>query len=472
MKSPTALPYSPRLGSADERQPTTVPKTRRLTDATLVRRSQQGDRRAFAVLAGRYDWRLRGLAHALLLDRAEMDTALGLAYLRAWRDVVRINVKEDVGAWLYRVTYNACIDQLRRRDSPGELSGNAVAAGLASLPAADRVAVVLVDREGFTPASAARILGLTPTALTTRLGAARERLAGYLPRPETEATPPPAEAGGGVAGAASAEGGVAVPPGDEPEAAALAGLGEAGAPGGPAGAGGGVAGAASAEGGVAVPPGDERDAAARRPAGPEESGATGEPPESGAVSAGGGVDGAHANGHDPTGAADDGDATRRRGDASSGVGGASDCSSPAVAAGNGEPDREDADRNGTAAGTRAAGDGESSNGRAGDAEVVDGTAPSGAGGNGGSVGEVDGGNGGTGGNDDGGKGGTGGNDDGGKGGTGGEVDGGNGGTVGNDDGGNGHASNRGRGRRARRRAKHAASQPSTDRPDPNGDAAP
>jgi DNA-directed RNA polymerase specialized sigma24 family protein len=430
MKSPTALPYSPRLGSADERQPTTVPKTRRLTDATLVRRSQQGDRRAFAVLAGRYDWRLRGLAHALLLDRAEMDTALGLAYLRAWRDVVRINVKEDVGAWLYRVTYNACIDQLRRRDSPGELSGNAVAAGLASLPAADRVAVVLVDREGFTPASAARILGLTPTALTTRLGAARERLAGYLPRPETEATPPPAEAGGGVAGAASAEGG------------------------------------------VAVPPGDERDAAARRPAGPEESGATGEPPESGAASAGGGVDGAHANGHDPTGAADDGDATRRRGDASSGVGGASDCSSPAVAAGNGEPDREDADRNGKAAGTRAAGDGESSNGRAGDAEVVDGTAPSGAGGNGGSVGEVDGGNGGTGGNDDGGKGGTVGNDDGGKGGTGGEVDGGNGGTVGNDDGGNGHASNRGRGRRARRRAKHAASQPSTDRPDPNGDAAP
>jgi DNA-directed RNA polymerase specialized sigma24 family protein len=169
-----------------------VPKTRRLSDATLVRRSQQGDRRAFSALLSRYDWRLRGLAHALLLDTAEMDAALGIGYLRAWRDVVRVNTKDDVAAWLYRVTYNACIDQLRRADgptarapvaAPADAADGGIAAGLARLPAAERVAVVLVDREGFSTGSAARILGLAPAALATTLEAAREHLTPYLPPP-------------------------------------------------------------------------------------------------------------------------------------------------------------------------------------------------------------------------------------------------------------------------------------------------
>ncbi len=166
-----------------------MPKTRRLSDASLVRRSQQGDRRAFGALVGRYDARLRGLAYALLLDPGAMDAALASAYLRAWRDVVRLTAKDDAGAWLYRVTYNACIDALRRDgDPPPPSPGKGTRAGLASLPPTDRVAVVLVDREGFTPEGAARILGLAPADFQARLEAARATLAPYLP-PPPEARP-------------------------------------------------------------------------------------------------------------------------------------------------------------------------------------------------------------------------------------------------------------------------------------------
>jgi RNA polymerase sigma-70 factor, ECF subfamily len=164
----------------DDSQPA-MPKSRRLSDATLVRRSQQGDRRAFSALLGRYDRRLRGLAHALLLDRRQMDAALGLAYLRAWRDVVRVTSRDDIAAWLYRNTYNACVDQLRRGEPRTDGAvGDSVGVALAALPPADRVSVVLVDREGFSPASAARILGLSETALVSRLGVAREHLATEL----------------------------------------------------------------------------------------------------------------------------------------------------------------------------------------------------------------------------------------------------------------------------------------------------
>ena len=169
-----------------------MPRSRRLSDATLVRRSQQGDRRSFTALLTRYDWRLRGLAHALLLDPAEMDAALGVGYLRAWRDVVRISPSDNVAAWLYRVVYNACIDQLRRADDPAPRAATAappaggVATGLAALPAAERVAVVLVDREGFSPSSAARIMGLSPDAVTATLDRARATLGEHVP------TAPPA----------------------------------------------------------------------------------------------------------------------------------------------------------------------------------------------------------------------------------------------------------------------------------------
>ncbi len=206
-----------------------------VTDTRLIRRSQQGDRRAFRALLTRHDWRLRGLAHALLLDPEHVDAVLRVAYVKAWREVVRINGRDDASGWLYRVVYNACIDGLRREgtrvgapppaaaDAPGagDAAGGAMqppvqaapAGGngsnpggsaqdrqarlveaLASLAPTDRVAVVLVDREGFSPGAAARILGLAPELLGARLAGARARLTEQLAQVIAAAPAPAAEA--------------------------------------------------------------------------------------------------------------------------------------------------------------------------------------------------------------------------------------------------------------------------------------
>jgi RNA polymerase sigma-70 factor (ECF subfamily) len=205
-----------------------MPKNTSVPDARLVRRSQQGDRRAFRALLTRYDWRLRGLAHALLLDPERVDAVLRVAYVRAWREVVRIDPRQNAAAWLYRLVYNACIDGLRREstrigaapptapdvatvdtadaadatdaavasadppvepepagsngDRPAPTDGRQaqVVEALATLAPADRVAVVLVDREDFAPETAARILGLTPEVLQARVVGARARLTKQL----------------------------------------------------------------------------------------------------------------------------------------------------------------------------------------------------------------------------------------------------------------------------------------------------
>ena len=211
-----------------------MPRTDRATDVNLVRRSQRGDRRAFRALLARYDRRLRGLAHTLLLDAGRVDAVLRMAYIRAWREVVRIRPKEEPAAWLYRMVYNACVDALRREsarsgaappsdvstaeamiaESPGPPpaprppSGSPpaddgaesprpgqgqVEEALAALAPADRVAVVLVDRERFSPSVAARILGLRRDVLETRLAGARAHLVDRLSQERASTAEPATE---------------------------------------------------------------------------------------------------------------------------------------------------------------------------------------------------------------------------------------------------------------------------------------
>jgi RNA polymerase sigma-70 factor (ECF subfamily) len=127
-----------------------------------------------------------------------MDDALQDAYLRAYTALPRFRRESDVGTWLYRIVYNACVDELRRsgrrpepvdpatpgldgpsaRPGPDALVGaaDATVRALAALPVDQRVTVVLVDAEGFGNADAARILGVAPGTIASRLSRARAAL--------------------------------------------------------------------------------------------------------------------------------------------------------------------------------------------------------------------------------------------------------------------------------------------------------
>lgn len=166
-----------------------------LPDHELVELARRGDRGAFEALIRRHDVRMRGLAYRLLADRQVMDDVLHDAYLNAYRGLERFKPGRDVGQWLYRATYNACVDELRRRrrrpltaadaiDPPsappeGDQARSAaetVRAALAALPPDQRVAVVLVDGEGFEQRAVAGILGVAEDRIEPRLLRARATL--------------------------------------------------------------------------------------------------------------------------------------------------------------------------------------------------------------------------------------------------------------------------------------------------------
>ncbi len=172
-----------------------MPSSATSTDIELVQLARQGDRAAFGDLLARHDNRMRGLAFRLVADRRGMDDALRDAYLKAYRGLPTFRPGSDFGRWLYRLTYNCCIDELRRRKGSPAAPGDDSDAGdetarpgrsastteivrraLADLSPGQRVTVVLVDGEGFDHHSAAEILGVAPGTVASRLYRARTKL--------------------------------------------------------------------------------------------------------------------------------------------------------------------------------------------------------------------------------------------------------------------------------------------------------
>jgi RNA polymerase sigma-70 factor, ECF subfamily len=166
----------------------------------VVDRARRGDQEAFAALIRHYDPGLRGLAYRLLGDRDLMDDALQEAYVKAFRGLARFRGQAKLGTWLYRIVYNACLDELkrpsRRQDIPYEDVDDAPApwtdpgetvarrgelgAALARLAPDERAAVLLVDAQGFDYREAARILDIPEGTVASRLSRARASLRSEL----------------------------------------------------------------------------------------------------------------------------------------------------------------------------------------------------------------------------------------------------------------------------------------------------
>lgn len=164
-------------------------------DARIINRAKAGDQEAFGALVRHYDDGLRLLVFRLLGDRDRMDDVLQDAYLKAFRALPNFRGEAGLGTWLYRIAYNACLDDLRRSQAaplrfdeeidwveaaPDPIEGvserTALADALASLPPEERAAVLLVDAKGFDYASAGEVLGVPTGTVASRLNRARATL--------------------------------------------------------------------------------------------------------------------------------------------------------------------------------------------------------------------------------------------------------------------------------------------------------
>ena len=176
-------------------------------DASLVAWAQQGDLDAFNQLAQRYERQVYNVSFRMLGDPQLAEDATQETLLKAYRGMSKFR-GENLRAWLLRIASNTCKDFYRsRRDrhdislevlteeggvtwassdpSPeeealrGEL-GLEIQRGLLTLPADQRMVLILVDVEGMSYEEAAEATGISPGTLRSRLSRARAKLRDYL----------------------------------------------------------------------------------------------------------------------------------------------------------------------------------------------------------------------------------------------------------------------------------------------------
>jgi len=83
-------------------------------DQGLVERCKQGDQQAFRVLVERYQGRVYALALGMLHQRQDALDITQEAFIKVYRYLGNFQGSASFYTWLYRITYNLCIDHLRR----------------------------------------------------------------------------------------------------------------------------------------------------------------------------------------------------------------------------------------------------------------------------------------------------------------------------------------------------------------------
>jgi RNA polymerase sigma-70 factor, ECF subfamily len=152
------------------------------------------DRARFEQLLQAHERRLRRFAAGIVADRDRLDDVLQEAYLKAYRKLPRrFDSAAHERAWLYRVVYRCCLDEVRRRrpfEPLDEVEAHlvdldhrlALDRALRALRPSDRAAIYLVGVAGLEHADAARVLGIPRGTFSWRLSTARARFRDALER--------------------------------------------------------------------------------------------------------------------------------------------------------------------------------------------------------------------------------------------------------------------------------------------------
>src|SRR5204863_6039188 len=84
-------------------------------DATLMLRVKEGDRDAFEMLVEKYKQPVMNLAYRTLSDATEAEDLAQHVFLQVFKSAHRYEVSAKFSTWLFTITRNLCLNEIRRR---------------------------------------------------------------------------------------------------------------------------------------------------------------------------------------------------------------------------------------------------------------------------------------------------------------------------------------------------------------------
>jgi RNA polymerase sigma-70 factor (ECF subfamily) len=187
-------------------------------EAALLDAAQAGDERAFRELVEPHRRALEVHAYRMLGSPHDAEDVVQEALMRAWRTLDRFQRRSAISTWLYRITTNACLDELERRPRrpepvdpyPDELVAEAATrvvdpaaryaasegvelaflTAIQKLPGRQRAILILRDVLGWSALETAELLDTTVAAVNSGMQRARATIDGELPAQSATAAAP------------------------------------------------------------------------------------------------------------------------------------------------------------------------------------------------------------------------------------------------------------------------------------------
>lgn len=194
----------------------------RAKEAELIAKAVAGDGDAFGELVEPFEAKVYGLAYRMCGNREDACDLAQEAFLKAYRALARFKGQSSFSTWLYRVTSNTCLDQLRRERRAGSVASlnepvdadggvlerevadstyepeqlalrsetaREIQVAVSSLPPDHRLVILLRDYEDLPYEQIALAMGCTLGTVKSRISRARSALRDRLASRELSARP-------------------------------------------------------------------------------------------------------------------------------------------------------------------------------------------------------------------------------------------------------------------------------------------
>ena len=169
----------------------------------LIERAARGDGAAFSDLMAVHEAKMYAVALRMCGNHEDAQDCLQDAMIRIYRAISGFKGQSSFSTWVYRITTNTCLDELRRRKTRQNTSLDGlldagwspsddmdtperhalaserrreISRAIAELPEDMRAAIILRDVQGFAYDEIAEMLGANVGTIKSRISRGREKL--------------------------------------------------------------------------------------------------------------------------------------------------------------------------------------------------------------------------------------------------------------------------------------------------------
>jgi RNA polymerase sigma-70 factor (ECF subfamily) len=175
-------------------------------DFQLVEAFRRGEEKAFDEIVRRYQRQVANIIYLTLGSRAEVDDLSQDVFVRIYRSLDRFEFDSSLYSWIYRITVNLCIDEIRKKKirkfipldflaekkleqekrASAAMTGSdqllqkekseTIRKALEKLSPVHRTVILLREYQDLSYGEIAKTLRISPQAVKSRIFRAREEL--------------------------------------------------------------------------------------------------------------------------------------------------------------------------------------------------------------------------------------------------------------------------------------------------------